>query len=415
MSKKLSIIVLYYNEPLNLVTPMLDCLEGQLGIDWDDIEIIFSSSSVDVKDIDLTNYPKISSVAKRVKQNTFAPGPGASQQVGMDVAEGEYIWRLDIDDVLVDRFSIFYVLYNIEKHNHPNVMILSCIGPDACHHAPTELTQGVPVPMAAFLWVIKTSVIRDNNIRFCPYTMVWEDVNFATLLWDNLESIDIIASTEEFIYEHFDRKDSTFYTQYRYKPFKVIQDCFIQFLHNITTYANRNVPPPYQVFHSFNMAFETYYPLLPYEWQKQSAMSMIKAIFRKYSLNIVPHLRNSLPDDIISQIFDKCLLIKVGGDANLDSVLKTLNFVETQLESETFSLSKLQIVCFGAIPEGLRDYDFVHNFPIIGNNIFISDVISAEKLFQKNFIIPYGMALLLEAGSSVNQSNYLDSWFISHK
>lgn len=408
MSKKLSIILLYYNEPENLTKPMLDCLEGQLGINWDDIEIIFSSSSADVKDIDLTNYPKISSVAKRVKQDSFAPGPGASQQIAMDIVEGEYLWRLDIDDVLVDRFSVFYVLRNLEVHHDPNILILSCIGPDAVHHAPTELASGVPVPMASFLWVIKTSIIKENNLRFFPYTMVWEDVNYATLLWSFLEwNNGVVPSTEEFIYEHFDRKDSTFYTQYRYKPLKVIQEVYYQFVYNIKSYLARSVPIETQVYYTFLMAYSHFYPQITDELQRIEAENLMRSVIQTFPDKMLPLLKG---EDLIENLFNRCIVIKAENQAQLSDVLTTLSSIETQEESTELSLSTLQIICVCENNRAIRTYDYVHNFPLIGRNVICVSEMENSKLFS-TYIVPSGMALLIRAGFEAPNSTFIGNWF----
>ena len=96
---KLSIIIPHHHETQTKMKPLLDSLENQQGVNWDEIEILISHDSKSSPEINLEKYPNLSA---RTTQYSM-PGlnnVGMNRQNALNHAAGELIAFCDADDKL---------------------------------------------------------------------------------------------------------------------------------------------------------------------------------------------------------------------------------------------------------------------------------------------------------------------------
>ena len=107
----ISVIVPHHKESVDKMNPLLSSLNGQVGIDFKDMELLIIN---DDKEVELTKedfinykniYPRI-----RTFFNEKTGYMGISRQIGIDEAEGEYIIFCDADDALYCNTLLFDLL-----------------------------------------------------------------------------------------------------------------------------------------------------------------------------------------------------------------------------------------------------------------------------------------------------------------
>jgi glycosyltransferase involved in cell wall biosynthesis len=174
-----------------------------------DIEVIFvvdlrstDDSLQKVKDM-LSKYPH----AVIVEQNEG--GLGHARNLGIERATGDLIWFLDVDDRPMPRYLSTLVSQQ-EKHN-ADVAIGNCIMSKATDPAVRQSRNGIRVmngheamtergnnriPVTAWSMVIRTDVIKKNDLRFI-YEGYCEDIDFTYRL---LSISNVIVFCEEPLY-----------------------------------------------------------------------------------------------------------------------------------------------------------------------------------------------------------------------
>lgn len=99
MRKFLSIIIPRYKETEQEVFPLLSSINGQVGIDFEDIEVIFANDGGCNGELDNTFLSLFKMPVRQVNLESNR-GPGVARQSGLDAAKGQYVMFCDADDTL---------------------------------------------------------------------------------------------------------------------------------------------------------------------------------------------------------------------------------------------------------------------------------------------------------------------------
>lgn len=99
MRKFLSIIIPRYKETEKEIFPLLSSINGQVGMDFSDIEVIIATDGRENPELDQSFLELFEFPARQIclEENR---GPGAARQAGLDHAEGEYVMFCDADDTI---------------------------------------------------------------------------------------------------------------------------------------------------------------------------------------------------------------------------------------------------------------------------------------------------------------------------
>ena len=208
----LDIIIPQYNENDNMIKPLLDSINNQEGVDFDNIKltIVNDYSNVLLNDDFLKSYSKLNISYIRNDKNT---GPGLARQKGIDNTDGLYIMFCDSDDTLYDKNSLFIICDFITK-KEPDYLVTNIV---------VEGNEGIVIKKGkdTFPWmhgkVYKREFLIKNEIRFHPNVRHLEDsyfttsilgtidpkeinyLDYATYLWKNNES-SLTRSKHKFHY-----------------------------------------------------------------------------------------------------------------------------------------------------------------------------------------------------------------------
>lgn len=189
MNKFLSIIIPYHNENEDLFRPLLSSLNSQLGIDFNQIEIIITNNFTheEIKDlnnifIDYKNiYPFI-----QYEECPYKSSMGPNREFGMSLATGKYLMFCDFDDIIYSPLSLFLIFEYI-KHNDFDLYDFYSIKEldqrNLNGEAIFELNKTNPVLLHGKVY--NHQFIKDKNIHFCHKLFAWEDMYFNQIIEQN--------------------------------------------------------------------------------------------------------------------------------------------------------------------------------------------------------------------------------------
>ena len=191
--KKLSIITPHHNETKEQIHPLFNSIDSQVGIDFNDIEILLccdlETSPLD--DCDFSEYKNISDKIIKLK-SPYKENPGMSRQVCIDKAKGDYVFFCDADDCLYHVAVLRELVENINNTN-ADVYRFNFIEEVGSFENDELLYQ---MKNCNWIWVFgkayKTSWLREHNIRFNE-NIRWHEDSYFNLLcqYNNPKTVDI--------------------------------------------------------------------------------------------------------------------------------------------------------------------------------------------------------------------------------
>ena len=108
---KLTFVVTHYNEPWEVCKPWFDSMADQLGVDFENIEIlVVEDGGEPIDEAHFVGYPF------KVKTFNFGhKGVSACRNIGLDHATGDYIMFCDCDDRFISAYAIHLFLKAIKQ------------------------------------------------------------------------------------------------------------------------------------------------------------------------------------------------------------------------------------------------------------------------------------------------------------
>lgn len=178
---KVSVVMPVYNKALFL----REAVESILGQTFRDFELI----CVDDKSTDnsMEVLRSFQDPRLRIIELPVNGGPGVAANAGLDAAQGEYVVRMDADDIAVPERLALQVAFMVA---HPELVAsggqLQLFGteeeewtfPLSSANCSAQLPFGVPVPQPAS--IMRSSVLRVNGLRYGP---TWPRIGEDWLFW----------------------------------------------------------------------------------------------------------------------------------------------------------------------------------------------------------------------------------------
>lgn len=115
---KLSIIIPHHNETKEQIHKLLNSIDSQAGIDFNDIEVILCRD-VEKSPLDECDFSQYSHIKDRIVRvvSKYKENPGMSRQAGTDIAKGDYVFFCDADDCLYSLLVLRELIDNINATN----------------------------------------------------------------------------------------------------------------------------------------------------------------------------------------------------------------------------------------------------------------------------------------------------------
>lgn len=116
----LSVVIPQYKEDDHAVRRLLNTIDYQLNVNWDEVEVIIVNDHSDVilSDKMLNSFENIKPKYIKLEKNV---GPGLARQAGLDAAQGEYVTFCDADD-MYQNFGVFSLYLEEIRTKHPDII-----------------------------------------------------------------------------------------------------------------------------------------------------------------------------------------------------------------------------------------------------------------------------------------------------
>lgn len=172
--KMLSIVIAVYNTE-NFLEACLDSILNQ-KISYDDYEIIcIDDGSTDFSGQILDRYANI--YPNVHVKHTSNGGVSSARNIGITLAEGEYVWFVDSDD-LVSKTSLTDIL-NVIRCENPDIIRYDYASvPENYLIEHGEQLMNVHITTGYWNAIYKTNIIKTNSIKFNSELKYGEDILF---------------------------------------------------------------------------------------------------------------------------------------------------------------------------------------------------------------------------------------------
>jgi len=208
---KISVIVPIYNVEKYLER----CLNSLINQTFKDIEIICVDDCSTDKSLQILK--KIAQNDKRIKiiESKNNKGAAVTRNKGLDEIQGEYVSFVDADDYL--NLDFYEKLYAKAKENDYDIV--------KCQRRKYELNGDISIGvisnqirkegMYAFTYewqsaIYKTTIIKDNNIRFVPEIIKAQDIVFLNQIILKAKNIALINNT----YYNYCRRENSLHSKF---------------------------------------------------------------------------------------------------------------------------------------------------------------------------------------------------------
>lgn len=197
MSIELSIVIPYHNEEEALLTPLLSSLNTQIGIDFNNIQIIITNNieTKKIKNLQDT-FANYANIMPHIiyKECPYKSSMGPNRNYGMSLATGKYIMFCDCDDILYSPTSLNIVLSNIltQEYDVYNFYYLKQLDPSAAEQTKHIFEIEGHGPQLLHGKIYKRDFLIQKHINFSHKMFAWEDMYFNQLvLLNHPKSINI--------------------------------------------------------------------------------------------------------------------------------------------------------------------------------------------------------------------------------
>lgn len=217
---KLSFVVTHYNEPWAVCKPWFDSLKEQLGIDFNDVEVLLvEDGGIPINPEDLEGYPYL------IKTFNFGhEGVSACRNVGLDKATGDYIMFCDCDDRFIHTYALHLYLKAMKQAMFD--IIRTPFLEDQMIDGELKLIRHDQDITFIHGKMYRLDFLKDNNLRFNEKLYIHEDSYFNVLgnmLADgNIHEMSPAVYLWKYRDDSIVRKDRDAYV---FKTYKNLMDC----------------------------------------------------------------------------------------------------------------------------------------------------------------------------------------------
>ena len=291
---KLSIIIPHHSETKEQIHPLLNSIDSQVGIDFNDIEVILccDNETSPLDDCDFSEYKNLIGRITKLK-SPYRQSPGMSRQVSIDLCNGDYVFFCDADDCLYHVAVIRELIENIEN-TKADVYRFNFIEEVGSFYSDVLQYQ---MKNHNWVWVFAKAYrkewLKENNIRFNE-TIRWHEDTYFNLLCQscNPKTIDIndVGYLWRFSKTSVTRVGNHEYT---FNSIDEYLDAVSKAFVKITNEYHKNC--------STNIlnVINTYYKTLMHPDNKnQNKYEYIESCFYKFIKRFASNLFNGIPIDI---------------------------------------------------------------------------------------------------------------------
>ena len=290
----LSIIVPMYDEPQEVVKPLLDSVAIQQNVDFNEIEVVIVKDGGEpvLTDEFINSYPF--DIKYLVKEHG---GVSAARNFGLDSCNGKYCQFADCDDMFYNACGLWMMFREMEE------------GFDSMVSAFVEETrdkEGEPLYInheidSTFVHgkLHRRKYLLNNNIRWNEDLTIHED-SYFNCLCQKLSTNVKYCSVPFYLWRWRDNSVCRHDEKYILKTFNNMLDSNTAL---VNEFLRRNKKDEAK-FYATSMIYDSYFTLNKDEWinqENQEYRNNVELRFKKY-YNDFKHLFDSINEDIKKQI-----------------------------------------------------------------------------------------------------------------
>lgn len=192
----LSVVIPQYKEDDKAVRRLLSTIDYQLGVDWNEVEVIIVNDHSDVilSDKMLNSFENIKPKYIKLEKNV---GPGLARQAGFDASQGEYVTFCDADD-MYQNFGIFSLYLEEIRTKHPDIIQTQWLEEVKANviDANGDSSQRLAYVTHDFeaTWMhgkcFRRQYFIDNNIKFSDKLLYHEDSYILSCAFEITNNVD---------------------------------------------------------------------------------------------------------------------------------------------------------------------------------------------------------------------------------
>lgn len=175
-----SVIIPHHKETLDDMDGLFSSLNCQVGVDFNQFEIIVCNDEKDAVIEDYSRYKNLSPIIRNVFTDVSG-SPGLNRQTGIDSSKGEYLLFFDADDECYIS-SLFFDLLSRIQNEEFDVFSYGFIE-ELKTNGVTQFIVHEPNRVWVFAKLYRKSFLTRHNIRFTPKLKYHEDTYFNGVLW----------------------------------------------------------------------------------------------------------------------------------------------------------------------------------------------------------------------------------------
>lgn len=300
MRKFLSIIIPRYLETEMDIFPLLSSINIQVGIDFNDIEVIIVNDGGSNGSLDDTFLSLFSMDIRQVSLEKNG-GPGVARQAGLETAKGTYVMFCDADDSLHSVGVLGALLKEVENTD-ADMLTSSWL-------EELQIEDGQYIYITheqENTWmhgkVFKRVFLVNNGIKFHPELRVHEDSYFlsiAAAATKNIRYMPITSYIWKFRPNSITRVDNGIYT---YKSIPT----FIK-ANTLAFKEIEKIAPEQMQYKVVQFTLYNYFSFQSPGWQDPKNAEYLKAAEKTFAEYMVPfwHYWEDAPKEYIAQVYNQ--------------------------------------------------------------------------------------------------------------
>lgn len=321
MRKLLSVIIPRYKETEKGIFPLLSSINGQIGIEFSDIEaIIANDGERETAPLDDDFFSLFDFDIRQITCEVNR-GCGPARQAGIDIARGEYVMCCDADDTLHSVGVLGAMMQEAEKHA-PDMLTTSwleeVVDADGAFRYVTHENDNTWMHGKLY----RRQFLIQNGIRFPDCLRVQEDSYFNALAAAFAERRRHLAATS-YVWKHSPdsttRKNGGAYAFESMPEF--IRSCSM-------AHAEIERRAPQQMGHKIiQFILYCYFSLHHPEWQKPERAECLKAAEGAFVRHIAPfwHYWKDAPGQAVADAYNQERSRSFAGCVEEETIWKWLN------------------------------------------------------------------------------------------
>jgi len=258
---KLSVVITHYKENEARCKDSLQSIDMQQNVDWSEVETLIVSDGPESEPLSEEFLGQFKNCQPKHLVKPTNTGPGDARNYGLDNTEGDYVWFMDIEDLLHNHY-VFSLFLQDAYPMGSDCFVFNRLNPLKIQ-GKWLYAQGHAFPSWVHGMFFRRKFLDLHDIRFNEFK-VWNEEHWVTQrlarLTDKISQVDYMA----YVWKHDDETATSITTangqSYSYR---ILPSWLFQF-YQLTDYLYRNNKLKDE--EPLTTLYQVYYMIHNFEW-----------------------------------------------------------------------------------------------------------------------------------------------------